>query len=50
MSKVTATTTAGVRGAYWDASKLPGDTRFDAAVVTCVDRCELPGRAGVYRR
>ncbi len=37
MSKAQATTTAGVHGAFWDASKLPGNTLFDATVVACAD-------------
>ena len=43
MPKATPTTTAGVRGAFWDPARLPADTRFEAAVVHCADRANCQG-------
>ncbi len=43
MPKATPTTTAGVRGAYWNPAKLPANTQFEAAVVQCADRALCQG-------
>ena len=43
MAKQTATTTAGVRGAYWDADKLPGNAKFESAIVQCADNAVCQG-------
>ncbi len=39
----TPTTTAGVRGAFWNPNRLPPNTRFEAAVVHCADRASCQG-------
>lgn len=39
----TATTTAGVRGAYWDPARLPSNTQFESAVVHCQDSAVCQG-------
>lgn len=43
MPKATATTTAGVRGAYWDPSKLPQSTQFESTLVMCADGAACQG-------
>ena len=43
MPKTTATTTAGVRGAFWDPKKLPENTRFESAFVHTADRANCQG-------
>ncbi len=43
MPTKTPTTTAGVRGAFWNPNRLPPNTRFEAAVVHCADRASCQG-------
>lgn len=43
MSKATATTTAGVRGAFWDPDKLPAGTQFESTFVQCSDGATCQG-------
>lgn len=42
-SRTRATTTAGLRGAFWDPDKLPANTQFDAVVVQCEDGAACQG-------
>jgi pimeloyl-ACP methyl ester carboxylesterase len=43
MTKATATTTAGVRGSFWDPAKLPESTKFESTLVPCADGATCQG-------
>ncbi|MEM1112941.1 MAG: alpha/beta hydrolase [Pseudomonadota bacterium] len=43
MTKATATTTAGVRGALWDPTQLPEGSRFEPALVPTADGAHCQG-------